>query len=199
MIQIEENNRVYAYAYQMQKEGKTLCGDSFLIKATEDYFICAVADGLGSGERAYESSSAIKDVVEEFHAEDVGLLIEKSNEVLKNKRGATVAIFKAYFKQNQLTFSSVGNIRFVLYSPSGTFVYPLPVLGYMSGKPQKFRVQSFPYDIGAKFIIHSDGLNIPAVKSLLKDHRTIEDISNQLEPYTKSRADDLTYVVGQLF
>lgn len=199
MIQIEENNHVYAYAYQMQKEGKTLCGDSFLIKATEDYFICAVADGLGSGERAYESSSAIKEVVEELHAEDVGLMIEKSNEVLKNKRGATVAIFKAYFKQNQFTFSSVGNIRFVLYSPSGTFVYPLPVLGYMSGKPQKFRVQSFAYDPGAKFIIHSDGLNIPAVKSLLKDNRTIEDISNQLEPYTISRQDDLTYVVGQLF
>ncbi|MCM3598767.1 SpoIIE family protein phosphatase [Metabacillus idriensis] len=199
MIQIEENNHVYAYAYQMQKEGKTLCGDSFLIKSTEDYFICAVADGLGSGERAYESSSAIKEVVEELHAEDVGLMIEKSNEVLKNKRGATVAIFKAYFKQNQFTFSSVGNIRFVLYSPSGTFVYPLPVLGYMSGKPQKFRVQSFAYDPGAKFIIHSDGLNIPAVKSLLKDNRTIEDISNQLEPYTISRQDDLTYVVGQLF
>ncbi|MGG4490335.1 PP2C family serine/threonine-protein phosphatase [Metabacillus idriensis] len=199
MIQIEENNHVRAYAYQMQKEGKTLCGDSFLIKATEDYFICAVADGLGSGERAYESSSAIKEVVEEFHAEDVGLIIEKSNEVLKNKRGATVAIFKVYFKQNQFTFSSVGNIRFVLYSPSGTFVYPLPVLGYMSGKPQKFRVHSFAYDPGAKFIIHSDGLNIPAVKSLLKDHRTIEDISNHLEPYTISRQDDLTYVVGQLF
>lgn len=199
MIQIEENKHVYALAYQMQKQGKTLCGDSFLIKATEDYFICAVADGLGSGERANESSSAIKDVVEEFHTEDVDVLIEKSNEVLKNKRGATVAILKAYFKQNLFTFSSVGNIRFVLYSPAGTFVYPLPVLGYMSGKPQKFRVQSFPYDAGSKFIIHSDGLNIPAVKSLLKDYRTIEDISHHLEPYTISRQDDLTYVVGQLF
>ncbi|MGP1910292.1 PP2C family serine/threonine-protein phosphatase [Metabacillus sp. JX24] len=199
MYQTEQNSHVYAYAYQIQKEGKTLCGDSFLIKATEDYFICAVADGLGSGERAYESSSAIKEVIEEYHAEDVELLIAKSNEVLKNKRGATVAIFKAYFGQNMFTFSSVGNIRFVLYSPSGKYVYPLPVLGYMSGKPQKFSVHTYSYDAGAKFILHSDGLNIPAVKSLLKDHQTIEDISNHLEPYTKSRQDDLTYVVGQLF
>lgn len=198
MIEIETNNYVHALAYQVQKEGKSVCGDSFFMKATAEYFICAVSDGLGSGERANDSSSAISEVVEHYHHEDVDHLIERCNRVLKDKRGATVSIFKINYAKKEFTYSSVGNIRFVLFSPSGKFIYPLPILGYLSGKPQKYRTDTFPYEKGSRFIIHTDGLILPTIKSLLKDHGTVEEISNHLESYTKLRIDDLTYIVGQL-
>jgi negative regulator of sigma-B (phosphoserine phosphatase) len=165
----------------------------------EDYFICALADGLGSGEYANESSSAISALVEKNHDEDVNVLIDLCNQELKNKRGATVSILKINFKSNQFTYSSVGNIRFILSSPSGSFIYPLPILGFLSGKPQKYRTQTYSYEKGSKFIIHTDGLVLPAVKTLLNKGQSVEELSRYLDVYTKTRKDDLTYIVGQLF
>ncbi|MGM0877261.1 MAG: PP2C family serine/threonine-protein phosphatase [Bacillota bacterium] len=199
MIVQESNNFVHTLAYQLPKEGKICCGDSFYIKATDNYFICALADGLGSGERAYESSSAISALVEKKHDEDVGVLINLCNQELKDKRGATVSILKIDFKIKQFTYSSVGNIRFILCAPSGSYIYPLPILGYLSGKPQKYRTQTFSYEIGSKFIIHTDGLVLPAIKKLLNKGQSVEELSRHLDEYTKTRNDDLTYIVGQLF
>lgn len=199
MIFRESNNFVHTLAYQLPKEGKICCGDSFYIKATEDYVICALADGLGSGEYANESSSAISALVEKKHHEDLDVLIDLCNHELKNKRGATVSILKIDFKANQFTYSSVGNIRFVLCGPTGSYIYPLPLLGYLSGKPQKYRTQTYAYEKGSKFIMHTDGLVLPAIKSVLYNAHSVDDLSGRLEEYTKTRQDDLTYIVGQLF
>jgi phosphoserine phosphatase RsbX len=199
MIMHESNQFVHTLAYQIPKEGKVCCGDSYFINITENCLICAVADGLGSGERANESSNAICKIVEQNQDEDVEVLMDLCNLELKNKRGATVSILKINFKNNQFTYSSVGNIRFVLSEPSGSFIYPLPVLGYLSGKPQKYRTQTYSYEKGSKFIIHTDGLVIPGIKEILKKGQTVEDLSRLLETNSIAQNDDLTYIVGQLF
>ncbi|MDQ0233612.1 PP2C family serine/threonine-protein phosphatase [Metabacillus malikii] len=199
MIIQESNDFVHTLAFQIPKQGKICCGDSFYINATEDYLICALADGLGSGEYANESSSAICTLVEENHHEDVEVLIDLCNKVLRNKRGATVSILKVDFKSKKFTYSSVGNIRFVFSLPSGSYIYPIPILGYLSGKPQKYRTQTYSYERGSKFIIHTDGLVLPAVKELLNQSHSVEELSQSLSKYTKVGNDDLTYIVGQLF
>jgi negative regulator of sigma-B (phosphoserine phosphatase) len=199
MLELESNEHIHAVAYQIQKEGNLCNGDSFYMKTAEDYFICAVADGLGSGPEAHKSSSAIRTVVEEFHHEEVDVLIDACNKVLKGKRGATIAILKVHFFKMTFTYSAVGNIQFMLYCPSGKFIYPLPVLGFLSGKPQKHHSETYSYQKGSKFIIYSDGLLISNVKPLLSSFATIDDLSNQLKAYTTSRKDDLTYIVGQLY
>ncbi len=199
MIFQEYNQHVHTLAFQLPKEGKSCCGDSFYIKTTENYMICTVADGLGSGERANESSAAISALVEKHYDEDVEVLMDLCNHELKDKRGATVSILKVDFQSKRFTYSSVGNIRFMLYAPSGIYIYPLPILGYLSGKPQKYRTQSYSYETGSKFIIHTDGLVFPGMKALLNKGHSVEDLSRQLDGYTKTRNDDLTYIVGQLF
>lgn len=78
------------------------CGDSFFIKTTEEYLICALADGLGSGERANESSAAISSLVEKNDDKDVEDLMKLCNEELRDKRGATVSILKVDFKKESL-------------------------------------------------------------------------------------------------
>lgn len=198
MKQLQFTEKICAVAFQIEKQGNHICGDSFYMSATDDYFIAAIADGLGSGDAAKESSQAICRVVEDYQKEDVTKIFTYCNEIMKNKRGATVSIFKADFRLKQFTYSSVGNIRFVLYSPTGQYTYPVPVSGYLSGKPQKFRVQTFPYESGSKFIMHSDGLRVATIKSLLIDDGTVEETSQLLERYVPYRMDDLTYIVGQL-
>jgi negative regulator of sigma-B (phosphoserine phosphatase) len=199
MFKLESNRYVHAIAYQIQKEGNLCNGDSFFMKATEDYFICAVADGLGSGLYAHASSQAIRAVVEQHHHQEVEELMDDCNQVLKAKRGATVSILKVNFLCKEVTYSSVGNIQFVIYVPSGLSIYPIPVPGYLSGRPQTYRIETFPYEKDSKLIIHTDGLHIPSIKKVLTRFQSIEEISNHLEKYTKTRNDDTTYVVGQLF
>lgn len=199
MIQFKSNKHVHALAYQQKKEGKTICGDSFFMNATEDYYICVVADGLGSGEGAFDSSSLISEVVERYQHEEVTEIMNYCNEALRGKRGATISIMKVDVRKKVFSFSSVGNVRFVVYTPSGGFIYPLPVLGYLSGKPQKFKTYSYSYERGSKFLFHTDGLRALGLKSLLKDFHSIEEISNHLEIYTNNKNDDITYIVGQLF
>lgn len=199
MIVQDFNQHVHTLAFQLPKAGKSCCGDSFFIKATEEYLVCALADGLGSGERANESSAAISSLVENNYEEDVEVLMGLCNQELKDKRGATVSILKVDFMSRKFTYSSVGNIRFILAEPSGAYIYPLPILGYLSGKPQKYRTQTYSYENGSKFIIHTDGLVLPGIKALLSKGNSVEDLSRQLDEYTKTLNDDLTYIVGQLF
>lgn len=168
MIQVEENEHIQTLVYQLNKEGKSICGDSFFMKADDKELICAVADGLGSGSLANESSAAIKDLVENYANEDVQSIIERCNQAMKNKRGATASILKINFEQRQFTYCSVGNVRFILHSPSGESFYPLPISGYLSGKPQKYKTHTATYEKGSKFIIHTDGLNVPDIRSHLK-------------------------------
>jgi len=199
MLEHESNQYVQSVAYQIQKQGNSCNGDSYYIKATEDYFICTVADGLGSGLYAHASSTAIREVVEQHHHEDVEVLMDHCNKVLKYKRGATVSILKVNFLLKEVTYCSVGNVQFVLYIPSGLSIYPIPVPGYLSGRPQKYRIETFPYEENSKFIIHTDGLHIPSIKQILTRFHSIEAMANHLVTYTETRNDDVTYIVGQLF
>ncbi|MGJ5637987.1 PP2C family serine/threonine-protein phosphatase [Bacillus altitudinis] len=198
MKQIEHHEHVNAIIYQSNKEGKSCCGDSFFIKADDEELICAVADGLGSGQFANESSSLVSEIVEEYGHEDVTTLIDRCNQAMKNKRGATVAILKVNFSQQQFTYCSVGNIRFILNAPSGDYIYPLPTSGYLSGKPRKYKTYTYSYEKGSTFIMYSDGLNVPNMRMCLKHSHSVADIAKQLETYTQDKKDDLTYVLGQL-
>ncbi|MGA9225187.1 MAG: SpoIIE family protein phosphatase [Mesobacillus sp.] len=197
MIQ-QFNDKIELYAYQTIKEGKLECGDSYYYTATDDYFVCVVADGLGSGQYAHEASAAVVAVVEEHHHEDVDTLMKYCNNILVQKRGAAVSIFKVFFGTNEFVYSCVGNIRFFLYSPNGKLTYPLPVTGYLSGKPQVFHTQRFVFEPESKFLIYSDGFDIHGAKSLLKGYRSVAAIAEQIKSDYENSMDDATFIVGSL-
>ncbi|VEF49451.1 Ser/Thr phosphatase [Bacillus freudenreichii] len=193
-----ENECIESYAFQRAKEGKVYCGDSFYMTANEDYFLCVLADGLGSGEYAYESSQAVTSVVQSNLEEDVQTLMSYSNRVLLSKRGAATAIFKVDFREKTFEYSCVGNIRFYLYTPSGKMVYPMPVSGYLSGRPQKFRTQKFPYESQSIFLIHSDGFVNENIKPYIKNHQSVSALANRLKAKQINTNDDVTFIVGSL-
>lgn len=193
-----QNECIEAYAFQRAKEGNAYCGDSFYMTANDGFFLCVLADGLGSGEYAYESSHAVTSIVQSNPEEDVQTLMNFSNKVLLSKRGAATAIFKVDFQEKTFEYSCVGNIRFYLYTPSGKMVYPMPVSGYLSGRPQKFRTQKFPYDPQSTFLIHSDGYVKEDSKPFIKNSQTINAIAKQLKANQINKNDDVTFIVGSL-
>ncbi|KMY45989.1 phosphoserine phosphatase [Bacillus sp. FJAT-27916] len=197
--EILRDSKVEAIAAQSSKNGKALCGDDYFFLATDDYFICVLADGLGSGEFAHESSRAVTDVVRDCHEEDVDSLMDRCNRVLVQKRGAAVAIFKVYFKEKRFRYSCVGNIRFYLYPPNGgKLVYPLPVTGYMSGRKQHFHTQEFSYIPNSRFLIHSDGFEMRGTKNFFGLSGSLEVSAKQLEHTNSAASDDITFIFGSL-
>ncbi len=183
---------------QTTKEGKYECGDSYYYILQDDYFTCVVADGLGSGKLANEASSAVVDVVQQYHNEEVEELMKKCNQALFQKRGAAVAVLKVFFHTKEFYYSCVGNIRFFLYSDKGELTYPLPVSGYLSGKPVRFNTKRYSYQANSKFLIHSDGITPNGIKSLLSSGLSNECIANQLRERFTSKMDDSTFIIGTL-
>lgn len=197
MTEFKQKN-IEVYAHQSIKEGKTQCGDSYFYIETEEYFICVVADGLGSGEFAHEASLAVTQIIEKNHHQSVEVLMKECNRVLFEKRGAAVSIFKVYFRSREFVYSCVGNIRFYLYAPNGHLIYPLPVSGYLSGRPQVYHTQRFSYVPHSKFLIHSDGFVFQGIKNLLKPYLSVKTISDEIAKKFGNSNDDATVIVGSL-
>ena len=125
--------------------------------------------------------------------------MEICNQSLINKRGAAVSILKIHYDQQEFEYSSVGNIRFFLYNPKeDKLVYPLPVTGYLSGRKQKYKTQRFPYEPNAKFILHSDGLELKGAKTFLKREVPLENNARCILESTPATADDTTFILGSL-
>ncbi|WP_335872379.1 PP2C family serine/threonine-protein phosphatase [Bacillus sp. 2205SS5-2] len=192
------HSSVDVHVQQSSKNENVFCGDSYFFKETKDYFICVLADGLGSGEYAYESSNAVITYVEENHAHSVDELMKESNKKMVHKRGAAVAILKVDFVEKTFEYSCVGNIRFYLYSPQGKLTYPLPVTGYLSGRPQKFKTQRFRYEDKSKFLMHSDGIQVMGIKALMNNRDNLLSISEDILELQTDISDDSTFIIGSL-
>ncbi|WP_080848784.1 PP2C family serine/threonine-protein phosphatase [Cytobacillus gottheilii] len=192
------NDKVEVLAFQTAKKGKDYCGDSYFYIATDEYYICVLADGLGSGQYANEASAAVTDIVEKHHDMDIDSLMNLCNKALVHKRGAAVSIFKFSFAEKVLTYSCVGNIRFFLYSQSEKLTYPLPVTGYLSGRKQNFNTQRFKYEENSKFLVFSDGINITGVKDLLKPFVPLCHIAETIKKESVTMDDDATFIIGNL-
>jgi len=187
-----------AYAFQTTKEGKEYCGDSFYMSVNNDIFLCVLADGLGSGKAAFEASSSVVEYVKENGEMDVDSLIYEANKLLVNKRGAAVSILKVNLQKREFIYSCVGNIRCYLYTPSGKTTYPLPVTGYLSGRPQIYRTQRFSYEANSCFLLHSDGVRLSNAKSFMRSGRPLDAIASEIERDYIQKTDDSTCILGSL-
>lgn len=196
MITFESDN-VEACIYQQSKNGNADSGDAYYIHSEEDYFICAIADGLGSGPIAKESADVIPEVLEEYHHESPDDLLLRCNKQMIHKRGAAVGIVKVYYAQKTLEYSCVGNIRLYILQSNGQMIYPLPVMGYLSGRPQSLRTQRYPYNTNDRFFLHSDGVNLRSPKQYLKENKTPYRLYKKIEE-TIDHTDDATFIAASL-
>lgn len=193
-----QHSSINAFIFNAAKKGNYESGDSYHTVLTDDYFICSVADGLGSGPIARESSQVIPQILREYHHETVDQLMQRFNELMIHKRGAAVAIFKVDFNNKTLEYSCVGNIRFYLYRKTkDEIIYPLPVMGYLSGRPQKLRTQLYTYVENDLFLIHSDGVDLRNPKSMMRKATVPEQLYSDILESIQT-VDDATFITGSL-
>lgn len=201
MIENHHYKKIAVSAFQTAKEGQPCCGDSYFFEETDDYFVCALADGLGSGRLAKEASERAMAVVRKNHGERIDTLMSACNNELSGSRGAVLSMFKILFDARKLIFSGIGNVRFVLYPPREKPVHSIPRVGFLSGRRLVPKIEAFPFKEGSSFAIYSDGIELnAAVRAALSDKTSPEEASRVAQKLAQEGAslkDDVTFLFGK--
>lgn len=191
------NDYIEAYFYNEPKKGNTACGDTFFAHSEEAYFICAIADGLGSGVEAKKSAEVIPNILKLHHAETIDKLLSRCNNAMEYKRGAAVTIVKVHYANRTIEVGGVGNIRFYMLHDETKMIYARPVMGYLSGRSQQFQIETYPYSCGDFFLLHSDGVPLKNPRQFLQDSLCACGVYRRILPDI-TLTDDATFIIGSL-
>ncbi|WP_054704205.1 PP2C family serine/threonine-protein phosphatase [Bacillus sp. JCM 19041] len=195
MVTYYKDNYTDIATVQRTKPGNLVCGDAHIVMQTEEYSICAVVDGLGSGRGAHESAEKAVQAIKEHHKETTVEILQHCNTSLSNERGAVITLLHIDYVNSLLTYSNYGNIGFILYYPDGTVIQPMPKRGYLCGRKQKIDSEQYEYKAGSTFVMFSDGVEkLPSKQSLVTHFEDSDVISEKLY----SVNDDATLMVGKL-
>lgn len=155
---ITTTDKVEVAVYQKEKKGNSCCGDSYFFEELDNKFVCALADGLGSGEFARESAEAVLSVVKEnFHLPEK-VLAKLCTESLIGLRGVVLGILILDYETNNFKFLSIGNIGLRTISISKKKNRNIPNQGYLGGFQHDFKVMKSKLEPGTKFIMFTDGV-----------------------------------------
>lgn len=188
-------NNVEVAVYQQKKLGETYCGDSYFYAKSNNQFICVVADGLGSGKYAAESSQVVINIVKENMTVENDQLIKKINEKLIGKRGIVLGILKLDFNAHIYRFSSIGNVGIIVVTGDQKKKRNLPSTGYLAGYHRNFKVLQDNLENEMNFIMFSDGVSD---KELSKNYITNKDVNEVVKLFSYlngiKRNDDTTLI-----
>ena len=187
--------RMLVSVYQKAKKGNAYCGDSYFYTETKDEFVCALADGLGSGEFAMESSQAVIDIIKENKHASVEELVQKCNKILLGKRGVVLGILKINFNTEMYSFSSIGNIGIMTLANDNKKTRNIPKSGYLGGFKRPIKVVNYKLQKGTSFIMFSDGVKDKELSQCFFKEKDVDSITSAYAQTTeKDRADDTTLI-----
>ncbi|HLR03501.1 MAG TPA: indirect negative regulator of sigma-B activity [Virgibacillus sp.] len=194
-MSIEEHN-VQIAIHQIPKKGNYLCGDSYFYTETDDEFVCAIADGLGSGKYAKESSDAVIEIIRDNIYASVEQLVKKCNEKLWGKRGVVLGILKLHYKLGTYSFSSIGNIGMMTVSKEGKKKRNIPNAGYLAGYKRTIKVIRENLEREMNFYMFSDGVKDADLSHRLFLNQNIYEVINQYAQLHDEKRDDDTTLIG---
>lgn len=181
--------------FQRTKANNTECGDSYFYIETKTKFVCAIADGLGSGEFAKESSEIVINIIRDNMDESRESLINMINKQLIGKRGVVLGVLKICFKKQVYSFCSIGNIGIMINKKDKKRKRNLPSPGYLSGHQKNVRVMRGKLEPTMNFLMFSDGL---LENELSQSYFLDTDVNNVIETFIslndKTRKDDTTLI-----
>ncbi|QKY71218.1 protein phosphatase 2C domain-containing protein [Lentibacillus sp. CBA3610] len=191
-----QRNKVETAVFQKAKQNQHLCGDSYFYTETEDEYICALADGLGSGEFAKESSDIVIRIIEKNIHATVEQLIKKCNGQLSGKRGAVIGILRIDFRESRYTFSSIGNVGILTIFENGVKKRNIPNAGYLAGYHRPFKVVTDTLYPSMSFILFSDGVTDKDLSQRFLLNRDVNQVVQTYANYTNGemREDDTTLI-----
>ncbi|MCT8136577.1 SpoIIE family protein phosphatase [Anaerobacillus sp. CMMVII] len=199
MTRIQSLKYVDVAFLQAAKNNSSWCGDAFSCVESEGYFICAVSDGLGSGQLAYEASKVVMNYIRENHHEELTMIMENCNRLLFNKRGVVLSILKVDYIKKEIIYTNTGNINCVFYSPEGILTRTIPRRGFLSGKKVTFTTQHLPYQTGTRFIVFTDGIDLQtSLQKVILKENNIADVVQTVKKLVDPKKDDMTFLVGDV-
>jgi len=190
------NNKVETAVFQKAKKNQYCCGDSYFYTETENEYICALADGLGSGEFAKESSEIVISIIRDNIDANVEQLIKKCNQKLSGKRGAVIGILRIDFRTHQYSFSSIGNIGVLTINANGEKKRNIPNAGYLAGYHRPFKIMTGGLEHAARFILFSDGVTDNDLSQRFLLNKDVHQVVQTFADYTDgvTRTDDTTLI-----
>lgn len=199
-MQTEGRNNFMHYTTMIRaKNDATISGDALTVKLFENICILAIADGLGSGTEANASATVVIKELEGNPELELSELLRRSDLKMLGLRGAVAAIMRVCFQRNHIQFASIGNISCYIFRPSeGKVIYPRQMRGYLSGRTQHFVVQALEYKKGDFFLLHTDGIEITDIRSLLLENEFIK-LQQVQSSYLTLKNDDASLIAARLF
>ncbi|MUV38510.1 Phosphoserine phosphatase [Lentibacillus sp. JNUCC-1] len=181
--------------FQKPKNGNYYCGDSYFYEETDTGFICVLADGLGSGEHAKDSSQVVIDVVENNRKATVKELIKLSNKALTGKRGVVLGLLKINFDDKTYSFSSIGNIGVVTITSRSKKKRNIPNSGYLGGYERPFKVETGKLEPDLIFVVFSDGVEDTDLSKPFMLNKNVHALTESFANYkTDPPRDDVTLI-----
>lgn len=152
--------RVTVAASQWSKHPE-VCGDVYWVEQRGPCLLFGLADGLGSGQEAWEAASQARKAFLENFSPDLGSLLRRIHELLRPTRGVVLAAGYVDLPQRRLACVGVGNVsltlppplRWHLLSAPGIVGHRLPTL-----LPQSL---ALPEEERLILVLYSDGVALP--------------------------------------
>lgn len=193
------SHQVEVSVFQEAKKGNYYCGDSYFYHETQDSFICALADGLGSGKFAKESSQIVIDTIHDNHTDSVTNMMKKCNQKLVGKRGVVLGILQMDLSNRQYSYSSIGNIGLLTITSASIKKRNIPQAGYLSGYDRPFKVISDDLTKDMIFVMFSDGVTPKEISNSYFLHQEVEHITDTFAYLYKNQLEDDTTIVAMKY
>lgn len=188
-------SKVQTAVFQKPKKGNYICGDSYFFEETEDGYICAIADGLGSGEMAKDSSQVAINVIREAADDPPEKILRDINSALSGKRGVVIGVLKFDYNSGVFSFLSVGNIGLVAINAEHRKIRHISNAGYLAGYQRTFKYEEKKLEPEMNFLLFSDGVS---ERELSKDYMTTTNVDDLITLYShlsnEVKTDDTTLI-----
>ncbi|WP_163540012.1 SpoIIE family protein phosphatase [Gracilibacillus sp. YIM 98692] len=191
--------QVEVSVFQKAKKGNYFCGDSYFYAETDDTFICALADGLGSGEFAKESSQVVIDTIKEYKDIPVKILMKKCNQKLVGKRGVVLGILQMDLKSEEYAYSSIGNIGLMTVTKDAVKKRNIPQSGYLSGYERPVKVVTDHLKPEMVFVMFSDGVTSKEISNSYFLARDVYHITNSFAHLYQQQLEDDTTLIAMKY
>lgn len=174
-------------------------GDLALILETDTHCYLGLIDGLGHGSQANEAASLALDYLKFNFTNDLSGMIVEMNELLKQSRGAVMALCILDKRNGALLHAGIGNITVRVLGANPFKITPRDgVVGFNIPTPH---MQKFSMMHGDILLMYSDGIqeNIDLLDCPEVRYESAQEITATIMSKYGKRDDDMSLIALRIF